>query len=43
MEQFVEFWAGTLEKDERTPEMSWMEKVKRALQKVQKVSDLTIK
>ena len=43
MEKFVEFWAGIWEKDEKTPEMPWMEKVKIELrEKVQNVDEFTI-
>ena len=31
IEKFVEFWGGIWEKEERTPEMSWMEKVREDL------------
>ena len=31
IEKFVEFWGGIWEKNERTPNMPWMEKVKRLL------------
>ena len=31
IEKFVEFWGGIWEKNERTPNMSWMEEVKRLL------------
>ena len=43
MEKFVEFWAGIWEKDEKTPEMPWMEKVNIELrEKVQNVNEFTI-
>ena len=43
MEKFVEFWAGKWEKDEKTPEMPWMEKAKIDLrEKVQNVNEFTI-
>ena len=43
MEKFVEFWAGIWEKDEKTPEIPWMEKVKIELrEKVQNVNEFTI-
>ena len=31
IEKIVEFWGGIWEKNERTPNMPWMEKVKRLL------------
>ena len=43
MEKFVEFWAGIWEKDEKTPEMPWMQKVKMALrEKVKNVKEFTL-
>ena len=43
MEKVVEFWAGIWEKEEKTPKMPWMEKVKMELrEKVQNVNELTI-
>ena len=43
MEMFVELWAGMWEKDEKTPEMPWMEKVKIELrEKMQNVNEFTI-
>ena len=41
MDKFVEFWGGIWEQNERTPNMPWMEQVKRELQeKVGVVSEL---
>ena len=43
MEKFVEFWAGIWEKDEKKPEMPWMQKVKMALrEKVKNVKEFTL-
>ena len=43
MEKFVEFWAGIWEKDEKTPEMPWMQKVTMALrEKVKNVKEFTL-
>ena len=43
MEKFVEFWVGKWGKDEKTPEMPWMEKVKVELrEKVQNVNEFTV-
>ena len=44
IEKFVEFWGGIWEKEERTPEMPWMEKVRKDLtRKIKKgnVFDIT--
>ena len=46
IEKFVEFWGGIWEKEERTPEMPWMEKVQEDLtRKIKKgnVFDITWK
>ena len=43
MEKFVEVWAGIWEKDEKTPEMPWMQKVKMALrEKVKNVKEFSL-
>ena len=43
MEKRFEFWAGIWEKEGKTPEMPWMEKVKMELrEKVQNVNKSTI-
>ena len=31
MEKFVEFWGGIWEREERTPNMPWMEEIRRQL------------
>ena len=31
MEKFVEFWGGIWEREERTPNMQWMEEIRRQL------------
>ena len=42
MDKFVEFWGGIWEQNERTPNMPWMEEVKRELhEKVGVVSEFT--
>ena len=43
MERFEDFWAGIWEKDEKTPEMPWMEKVQMEMKdRVQVVNEFTI-
>ena len=43
MEKFVEFWGGIWKREERTPNMPWMEEIRRQLnEKVNKVNEFNI-
>ena len=43
IEKFVEFWGGMWEKEERTPNMPWMEQIRRQLsEKVNRVNEFSI-
>ena len=43
MEKFIEFWVGIWEREERTPNMPWMEEIRRQLnEKVKQVNEFNI-
>ena len=43
MEKFVDFWGGIWEREERTPNMPWMEEIRRQLnEKVNQVNEFNI-
>ena len=43
MDKFVKFWVGIWEKDDRTPNMPWMEKIQEKLkEKITSVKEFEI-